>query len=242
MTTRRDVDDLVAVNNDLVSMALRDLQGLVGASRLGTPELLREALLEIVPMLVREYGDLAAAAAADWYERLHPASYSAVAVEPAPEDAVRGSVRALIGDDLESTVAQLSGAMQRHILYSSRATVARNVQLDPMNPRFARVPSGAKTCAWCEMLASRGWVYHSRESAGGSAFTRFHDRDDCLIVPQWEQDEAHIAGYDPDAMYDRYMAARASLEAEGIRAPDDAQIAAQLRAEFPDHYTDGHVH
>ncbi len=45
--------------------------------------------------------------------------------------------------------------------------------------RFARIPNGP-SCGFCTMLASRGFVYASRKSAG--EFTRFHDHCDCRIV------------------------------------------------------------
>lgn len=51
------------------------------------------------------------------------------------------------------------------------------------------------------MLASRGFVYLTRETAslGGG----FHNgRCDCNVVPSWG--ERHIAGYDPDALYRQY--------------------------------------
>lgn len=65
--------------------------------------------------------------------------------------------------------------------------------------RFARVPSGP-SCGFCIMLASRGFVYATRESAG--EFTRFHDDCDCRIVAGMQGME--VEGYDPDGLYDRY--------------------------------------
>src|SRR5690606_16612234 len=69
--------------------------------------------------------------------------------------------------------------------------------------RWARVPVG-KTCAFCLMLASRGFDYVSRDSAGGEA-RKFHAHDDCQVVPD---DGDPPAGYDPDALYEQYQAAR----------------------------------
>ncbi|WP_162893221.1 EndoU domain-containing protein [Microbacterium halotolerans] len=195
-----------------------------------------------MPGLVSEYGDLAATATAEWYEQVRPgAGFTARTVAPASisdiERDVRYHAEHLFGDRPEDVLDALSGAVQRHIAYSSRETVARNVSLDPSQPRFARVPTGARTCAWCEMLASRGWVYYSRETAG--AIKKFHDHDDCQIVPEWDAENAHLEGYDPDAMYDRYQQARDKLAADGNTAPTDREIASKLRHLFPDKYTDG---
>lgn len=65
--------------------------------------------------------------------------------------------------------------------------------------RFARVPRGP-SCGFCIMLASRGFVYATRESAG--EFTRFHDGCDCRIVAGMQGME--VEGYDPAGLYDRY--------------------------------------
>ena len=66
--------------------------------------------------------------------------------------------------------------------------------------RFARVPQGPTTCEFCLMLASRGFVYLSQESAG--EFDQFHVHCDCRIVPGYPGME--LEGYDPDLYYDMW--------------------------------------
>src|SRR5699024_11270809 len=65
---------------------------------------------------------------------------------------------------------------------------------------FARVPTGAETCDFCLMLASRGFVYKTSPSAGELA--KFHGDCDCAIVAV---DDVNPNHYDPDELYDRYM-------------------------------------
>ena len=84
------------------------------------------------------------------------------------------------------------------------------------------------------MLASRGWVYHSKETAGING--GYHDRCNCQIVPSWGAGKAHLEGYDPDDLYEKYMAARAELEAEGVRSPSDKEVAARMQKLFPERY------
>lgn len=238
MTSRGDLDRLTAAQRELVRMAQNELSGFFATVDLTRPERVRDALLEIVPLLTREYGELAATVAAEWFEQVHPSGFLArTAADTFPTAGVVENVRyhagALFSDDPQRTLAGLSGAMQRFILYSGRQTVARNVQLDPSRPRFARVPTGAKTCAWCSMLASRGFVYLTRETAGIVA-DDYHDDCDCQIVPTFDGESAHIAGYDPDVLFDQYMQAR---DASGSGDPKD--IAAYMRRMFPDSFTDG---
>lgn len=227
MPSRRDLNRLNDAQRQLVALARADLQMLFASLDPSRPEAFRDALLDIVPTLVREYGDLAAVAAAEWYEDVSPNAFRARTADrgfpvDGVEQGVRYHVAPLFTDDVPSALAGLSGALQRYIAYSGRATVARNVQLDPSRPRFARVPSGAETCSFCLLTASRGFVYLSRETAGMTQ--RFHDLCDCQICPSWDSGQAHIDGYDPDAMYDIYRAAR---DASG--SGDEKAILAAIR-------------
>lgn len=249
MTDRDDVNELRSAQAKLVAMAQQELAGFFAGWDLSTPRDVRDALLEVVPALVTEYGDLAAAAAADWYEKVRPeAGYTARTVAPASASDVQKDVRyhaaALFGDDPGAVVGALAGSIQRHIAYSARETVARNVELDPSRPRFARIPTGTSTCAWCEMLASRGFVYYTEQSAGDlgrGVGEGFHNDCNCQIVPSWDAERAHIEGYDPEAMYDRYAAAVDELAADGNIAPTDQQIASRLRDMFPEAYRDARI-
>lgn len=242
MTTRADVTRLSTAQRRLVTLAQAELAGFFGTLDLTRPDAVRDALVEMVPLLVREYGDLASVAAAEWYEQIRPqAGFNARTIPSAADDAVAGSTRALAGslwgDTPVDALQAIQGAMQRHIAYSGRATVARNAVLDPLKPTFARVPSGGKTCAWCTMLASRGFVYATKETAGEKA-DHYHDDCDCQIVAEFDAEQHHIEGYDPDQMYDRYMQAR-----EASRSGDQKVIAAYMRRMFPDEFTDGvHPH
>lgn len=217
-------------------MAQNELAGFFSAADLSRPERVRDALVEIVPLLVQEYGELAAIAAAEWYESVHPGEYLAQTARGTfPEAGVVESVRyhagALFTDDPSAVLTGLSGALQRFVFYSGRNTVARNVQRDPSRPRFARVPSGTHTCAWCSLMASRGFVYWSRETAGLN--DHWHNDCDCQIVAEWDRDKAHIEGYDPDRLYEMYQAAR-----EAAPAASDKAIAAEMRRLFPGEFTD----
>lgn len=238
MTSRDDVNRLTEAQRRLVQMAQRELAGFFATLDMSDPARVRDALLEIVPLLVREYGELAAMVAAEWYESVNPAMYLArTAADTFPDAGVLENVRfhagALWSDDPLAALGGISGALQRFILYSGRSTVARNVQLDPSKPRFARVPTGAKTCAWCGMLASRGFVYLTKDTAGIVA-EDYHDDCDCQIVSVHDAETAHIDGYDPDTLYAQYLQAR-----DAANSGDPKDIAAYMRRMFPDSFTDG---
>ena len=70
--------------------------------------------------------------------------------------------------------------------------------------RFARVPTGSETCTFCLMLASRGAVYHTRESAG--TFRCFHRGCDCKVVPGFEaaRDAELVEGVRPKEIREQW--------------------------------------
>lgn len=215
------------------------------------PQTQRDLLLDEIPLLVRKYGDVAATAAAEWYEETRATQvaggYDATTVAPYDGTDISNTIRWQAGKlfvpdstGLADVGGFLAGALQRWVLYSGRETVARNTVRDPSHPRFARVPTGAKTCAFCSLMASRGFVYHSEASAG--MLHKWHGDCDCEIVAEWDRHAAHIAGYDPDAMYDRYLTARSTVESERPGSTPDAEaILARMRDMYPEHYTDGHA-
>lgn len=218
MTSRADVEQLRMANAEVTRIVHERLGNLLASINLATvaPELVRDALLDAVPALVSEYGDVAASAAAQWYEEARAkqvaGTYRAVLADRLPEEQIAQSVRWAVGPlwdgNVELASVKLFGAVQRHISDSARRTVARNTERDPAKPRMARVPRGVKTCAFCLMLASRGFAYHSKQTAGG--LMKFHDDCDCQIVTNWSKDGHQIDGYDPDALARQYQALTAT--------------------------------
>ena len=209
----------------------------------------RDLLLDEIPALVRKYGNIAASAAAEWYERTRAkqvgGAYDPVTADPFPDAAIQATVRYKAGDlfagNQSDMASFLEGALNRWVQYSGRETVARNIRRDSARPRFARVPTGAKTCAFCELVASRGFVYLSERSATVTGLMRkYHNDCDCIAVAEWDRDAHHIEGYDPDAMYGRYLAARDAAESESDgHTPSTESVLARMRRMHPDSYTDG---
>lgn len=142
--------------------------------------------------------------------------------------AVRGMVDSVFasGDDataIEKFNRECLSRLGASVRSECIETVYSNGRRDPLRPRFARVPvpSGSVygwrpgythnaylaahgTCAFCDMLASRGFVYWSEESASVGRHT--HDGCNCKVVPGWGRNP-QVEGYDPsdyDSGYAEY--------------------------------------
>ena len=221
-------DDLAAVIRSLSSV--RDIVTI------------REQLKLVMPALVDTYGPALTEGLLQWYDEVRPSTVSSY------------RPRALSGGDLSQTIDRtahytagflstdtgkaarvLGGTMGRMIQTGPRRTMLMAADLDPSSPRFARIQVG-KTCAWCSMLASRGWVYSSRGLAGGAGH-EFHSHCDCQIIPDWLHKGVH--GYDPDDLYSKYLLARRRAINAGYTRPDASTIASYMRRTHPDAYTDG---
>lgn len=133
------------------------------------------------------------------------------------DKAVRAFINKLLEDDYEGFEDLCCERLDYEVTASAGRAMAYNARHDPGAPRYARVPQGQTTCDFCVMLASRGPVYHTMESAG--AFTKFHAHCDCMVLPFWntyaiETDAGGIIrrsgttsyeGYNPDEYFDQYV-------------------------------------
>lgn len=84
-------------------------------------------------------------------------------------------------------VASARAAM-RHVGNGGRDTILGTVRADSQAVGWARVTSGLP-CAFCAMLASRGPVYKTRETAAFDAHPNaVHDNDACTFEPVYIDD------------------------------------------------------
>jgi hypothetical protein len=143
---------------------------------------------------------------------------------------------------------KIDASAQRLVKQAYRDTVSESMAHDPQrrSVRVARIPSGPHTCAFCLVMASRGYVYRSSSNAGKASgsgiyishtngeplvdeyINKYHDGCDCRLDVSFTLDSPLPAGYDPDELYEQYATARGAL---GM-GPGDATlkpILAQMR-------------
>lgn len=233
MATPADVRQYRAATGQLSRMARADLNSLIASLNVSNPAAARDALLEVVPVLTATYGEVAASVAAEWYDELRAAGPAAgrfraqpAAVVPtaAVQETVRWAAGALWQGDSAGLSSRLSGAVDRYVQQPGRDTISRNAGRD--RAKWARVPSGSETCAFCLMVASRGFVYRSEQTASKDASgEKYHAECACVPVPDWSRNPV-LEGYDPAAMYEVYNAA---VMATGENRFDTKGILAEMR-------------
>ena len=220
MATRADVEEFAQANRDIRALLLVALVQWWRSLTFADPKAVAAEAVQTMPGLVGTYGELAASLAADFYDRLReqsgaPGRYLAEMADPAPVEAVQANTRWAVGPlfttaeqpepDPDGALARLEQVADAAVQQQGRDTIDLSTGRDPADARWARVPTGRSTCAFCLVLASRGPVYRSGDSAG--AAKKFHAGDDCQAVPIWPGDPLP-EGYDPDALYQSYADAR----------------------------------
>ena len=126
--------------------------------------------------------------------------------DQAAEVAIAGMYNQADGD-LDLLARLIAERVSFEINRAAKVGVWRNGKLDRRNVRFARVPTGAETCAWCLMTAGLGFWYMTEEAASHT-----HRSCDCMIVPSFEGiGDVRIDGYDSTVYRDMWRDANAAL-------------------------------
>lgn len=107
------------------------------------------------------------------------------------------------GDDADKLARLVGERISYEINRAAKVSVWRNGQRDSREVRYARVPTGPETCAWCLMTAGLGFWFMTAEAASHT-----HRGCDCQIVPAIGGiHEVHINGYDSTVYRDMWRAA-----------------------------------
>ena len=166
----------------------------------------REEAQCILAANVKMYSQAAAALAADWYDaqgraagaKLDRAVTSVTVDRYSLSKTVHYQAQKLIDGDVDGFCDAVGEWAENEAKRALNATIMANAKRDRRKGvMFARVTSGRNTCAFCLMLASRGAVYHTRQSAG--ELGQYHRHCSCKIVPSYTGNryEVLVEGHDP---------------------------------------------
>lgn len=169
----------------------------------------REAVIAIMEPACGASAEMSARLASDFYDGLRQqfGISSEFASEPHSgrnPEATAGAVRAFVqdivdGKPVDEFIAKCASRLDYESKVAANECVAWNARRDPSRPRWARVPVGGETCEFCIMLASRGFVYHTADTASHA-----HANCDCRVVPSWDKSPS-VQGYKPDKYFDEWL-------------------------------------
>lgn len=138
----------------LVTLAERDLARLWRLVAQGASA--EVALRDLLPAIIREYGALGAAAAADWYDDLREKNDARGRFTAIPLESDDRGAQSLVGwaittaTDDASLQALILGGLQRRIADHVRLTVTSSSVQDRAAAGWVRV--GVGECDWCQQF------------------------------------------------------------------------------------------
>lgn len=223
MLSREDFENYGRMTVDLANQASAEFDQFVRSLKVTDYWPVRETIMDFAEGLIREYGGAAALNAADFFE-MQTGIANALASESIDLKSLDTSLRYAISkaryDNLEkSPLSAVNQNITRQTKNQAHQTMVDNARRS--HTMFARVPTGAHTCAFCMMLASRGFVYYSKQSAG--EMMQFHNDCDCHIVAGVDG----VEGYDPDTLYSDYRDSRENADSGNYK-----DVLAQMRKDY----------
>lgn len=196
---------------------------------------IREQTIAIMQKWCGGATDMVALLAAEFYSGLRQLEIGEAStplalsgrVPEATDGAVRAFAQELVNGRPQEFVDLCLERLDYEMRIAASNSVIENGKRDSRKPKYARVPTGAETCDFCLMLASRGYVYSSEVGASHA-----HAGCDCRVVPSWGG--ATVEGYDPEAEYRRWQDAIDTKAKE--RAERNGTTEAEERQKIMDTY------
>lgn len=190
-----------------------------------------DALFDLLPSLIDQYGSAAAAITADWYDSLREQVQVKARFTAIPADIKNAGAESLVGWAKSQTTDPvifkqlILGGTTRRIRNYSRQTVMGSSVADPSSGGWYR--TGVGECDFCRFLIGRGAVY-SEETADFAS----HDHCECGAAPSWRSTGAHGVLLDANGRRLTHSM-RASRTDADQRAADNERVRAWI-AEHPD--------
>lgn len=218
-----------------------------------------ELVKSVIMAIVDRYGLASGELGAQWYEYCKSgkftSGYTAITGQVS-RYGVRSDVTAVFGKykageiDLATTVERLGGVAVDQVKKNARDTILENINGEYLEAirtgrrdisercGYARVPVG-ETCAFCILLASRGFVYSSERTATISRWGhKYHNNCDCVAVPFTRA--GSIGGYGGMlAKYDDMYRSADSLRRSGNMPEELQDRIAKARAKHNEDYAAG---
>lgn len=197
MLTPQQRQQFQQADADLDGVALDRLSDLLSVLSIEHPAEFKAGVFDTLPGLIAELGDVSAVIGADLYETSRDqsdarGSFTVDLADAADVAQVQGTAgwalapltdpaNLLVGSELANLIRdRLEAGTPRLVREGGRKTVTENSARDPAKPRYQRfLSSRSKHCDFCSMLAGRGAVYHTKDTAGVGK--HFHDRCHCYV-------------------------------------------------------------
>nr|DAU98177.1 MAG TPA: minor capsid protein 2 [Caudoviricetes sp.] len=163
-----------------------------------------KAFLDYANALVMHYGESSGALACKMYDELAEAQKAIVPAAEMVDMPSYGEVAKAVNGAKRRSVNEVPRAVGRIVKQVGADTTLKNAKRD--HAEVAWVPAG-DTCAFCAMLASRGWEYVSKDKLKGGHAEHIHANCDCQYTVRFDG-KSTVKGYDPEKYREMYENAK----------------------------------
>ena len=188
-----------------------------------------DTLIDYAQALAQKYGEGSAELACQMYDAMARASgVQLPPAEPAAPADISETARMVNGT--RQSPPLLQGGVSRLVKQTAADTTLKNAIRD--GAEFAWIPHG-DSCAFCIVLASRGWQRASKAALKNGHAEHIHANCDCEYAVRFDG-RSTVAGYDPEQYLARYEAAGGDINElrRGLYAKNRDRINAQKRAAY----------
>lgn len=173
------------------------------------------ALIDYAYSISTVYGEAAAAIACEFYDAVALASNANIpSAEPAPTATYQEVAKAIRGTGKSENIDLMANSIGRLVKMAGVDTTMQNALRD--GAEWAWIPSG-DTCAFCLVLASRGWQKASKKAIKGGHAEHIHANCDCAYAVRFNR-ETNVEGYDSTLFLDIYENAEGDNPEEKINS------------------------
>lgn len=173
------------------------------------------ALIDYAYSISTAYGEASAAVACEFYDAVAQASNANIpSAEPAPTASYQEVAKAIRGTGKSENKDLMANSIGRLVKMAGVDTTMQNALRD--GAEWAWIPSG-DTCAFCLVLASRGWQKASKKAIKGGHAEHIHANCDCTYAIRFDED-TNVEGYNPDNFLTFYEHAEGEDSNEKINA------------------------
>ena len=173
------------------------------------------ALIDYAYSVSSAYGESAASIACEFYDAVAAASNANIpSAEPAPTASYQEVAKAIRGTGKSENIDLMANSIGRLVKMAGVDTTMQNALRD--GAEWAWIPSG-DTCAFCLVLASRGWQRASRKAIKGGHAEHIHANCDCTYAVRFNR-ETNVEGYDSTLFLNIYENAEGDNPEEKINS------------------------
>lgn len=171
----------------------------------GLGDVSAEEIIEYSKAVIDYYSDASSELACQMYDEIAAVQNANVPpAEPAESADYNEVAKAINGVLKQSPDGNLIGDPAARLTKRAAAdTMLQNAKRD--GAEFAWIPSG-DGCAFCRMLASRGWQRASKKTVKGDHAEHIHANCKCQFAIRFDG-KSTVEGYDPDKLLDQYNSA-----------------------------------